>query len=65
LYEAFGPERLLWGTGFPGTTRAQAGRPSLREELDLIRKEIPFFPAEDREKILGRNATKLWGFGGV
>lgn len=60
LYDAFGPDRLLWGTGFPGATRAQAGRPSLQQELDLIRKEIPFFSAADREKILGRNATKLW-----
>ncbi|MBI2947458.1 MAG: amidohydrolase [Verrucomicrobia bacterium] len=62
MYEAFGPERLLWGTGFPGATRAQAGRPTLSEELNLIRKEIPFFTAADREKILGRNAAGLWGF---
>ncbi len=60
--EAFGPDRLLWGTGFPGATRAQAGRPSLTEELDIIRKEIPFFTAPDREKILGLNAARLWGF---
>jgi predicted TIM-barrel fold metal-dependent hydrolase len=63
MYEAFGPDRLLWGTGFPGATRGQAGRPSLSEELDLIRKEIPFFSAEVREKILGRNAARLWLFG--
>jgi predicted TIM-barrel fold metal-dependent hydrolase len=63
VYEAFGGDRLLWGTGFPGATRAQAGRPSLEEELALIRKEIPFFSAEDRAKILGGNAARLWGFG--
>ena len=62
VYEAFGADRLLWGTGFPGATRAQAGRPGLREELALVREEIPFFSAEDREKVLGRNAAKLWGF---
>jgi predicted TIM-barrel fold metal-dependent hydrolase len=62
LYDTFGPDRLLWGTGFPGATRAQAGRPSLQEELDLIRKEIPFFTAADRAKVLGRNAAKLWKF---
>ena len=62
LYEAFGPDRLLWGTGFPGATRAEAERPSLRQELDLVRKEIPFFTPADQEKILGRNAAKLWGF---
>jgi predicted TIM-barrel fold metal-dependent hydrolase len=60
--ESFGADRLLWGTGFPGATRAQAERPSLEEELGLIRKEIPFFSAEDRAKILGGNAAKLWGF---
>lgn len=64
MFDAFGPDRLMWGTGFPGATRAQAGRPSLQQELDLIGKEINFFSAADREKILGRNAAKLWGFGG-
>jgi predicted TIM-barrel fold metal-dependent hydrolase len=63
VYDAFGPDRLLWGTGFPGATRAQAGRPSLDEELALVRREIPFLSAPDREKILGRNAARLWGFG--
>jgi predicted TIM-barrel fold metal-dependent hydrolase len=62
VYDAFGPDRLLWGTGFPGATRAQGGRPSLSEELALIRREIPFFTGEDREKILGGNATRLWKF---
>lgn len=62
MYEAFGPDRLLWGTGFPGATRTEAGRPSLAEELGLVRKEIPFFSASEREKILGSNAAKLWGF---
>jgi len=62
VYDAFGPDRLLWGTGFPGATRAQAGRPSLDEELALARREIPFFSSSDREKILGRNAARLWRF---
>jgi predicted TIM-barrel fold metal-dependent hydrolase len=62
VYQAFGPDRLLWGTGFPGATRAEAGRPSLRQELDLINKDMPFITAQDRAKILGRNAAKLWGF---
>jgi predicted TIM-barrel fold metal-dependent hydrolase len=62
VYDAFGSDRLLWGTGFPGATRAQADRPSLDDELALIRKEIPFFTAKDRARILGENAAKLWGF---
>lgn len=62
VYDAFGPDRLLWGTGFPGETRAQAGRPPLDQELALIRRDIPFLSASDREKILGRNAAQLWKF---
>jgi L-fuconolactonase len=62
MYDAFGPDRMLWGTGFPGATRVQAGRPTLTQELDLIRHEIPFFTAEDRVKILGTNAARLWKF---
>jgi predicted TIM-barrel fold metal-dependent hydrolase len=62
VYDSFGPARLIWGTGFPGPTRAQAGRPPLADELALIREHIPFLSASDREKLLGRNAAKLWGF---
>lgn len=62
VYDAFGPDRLLWGTGFPGATRAQAGRPPLPEELALVRRDIPFLSASDREKLLGANAARLWRF---
>ncbi|MCZ6793450.1 MAG: amidohydrolase family protein [Planctomycetota bacterium] len=65
VHDAFGADRLLWGTGFPGATRAQGGRPSLEEELALIREEIPFFTDAEREKILGKNAATLWGFEAV
>jgi predicted TIM-barrel fold metal-dependent hydrolase len=53
---------LLFGTGYPGDARAHYKRPTLDKEIDLLRKEIVFFTAEDREKTLGRNAAKLWGF---
>jgi predicted TIM-barrel fold metal-dependent hydrolase len=62
VYESFGPGRLLFGTGYPGDARTHYQRPSLDKEIDLVRKEIPFFTAEDRDTILGRNAAKLWGF---
>jgi len=63
LYDAFGPDRLLWGTGFPGAARAQDGRLPLEKELRLMRTEIPFFTHDDRQKILGANAARLWEFG--
>src|SRR5262249_39612634 len=62
VYEAFGPNRLLFGTGYPGTARAGYQRPTLRQEIDLVDKEIPFFTPDDRDRILGGNAAKLWGF---
>jgi len=63
VHEAFGPDRLLFGTGYPGAARAAYKRPTLDKEIDLIRKRIPFFTREDREKILGLNAARLWDFG--
>jgi len=63
VFEAFGPDRLLFGTGYPGSARAGYGRPTLGLEIDLIRKEMPFLSQSDRAKILGGNAQALWGFG--
>jgi predicted TIM-barrel fold metal-dependent hydrolase len=60
VYDAYGPDRLLWGTGYPGKARAYFKRPTLAQELALVRREIPFFTAEDQRKILGENAVKLW-----
>lgn len=60
VYEAYGPDRLLWGTGYPGAARAAYGRPTLKQELVLVQEKIPIFTAQDREKILGRNAARLW-----
>ena len=63
VYEAFGPDRLLWGTGYPGSCRAAYRRPSLADELTLIQREIPFLSEEERAKILGLNAAKIWKLG--
>ena len=62
VYEAFGPDRLLFGTGYPGTAREHFHRPTLKEEIDLFATQIPFFTTEDRARILGLNAARLWGF---
>jgi predicted TIM-barrel fold metal-dependent hydrolase len=62
VFEAFGPDRLLFGTGYPGDSRAFYKRPTLDKEIALLQTEIPLFTAEDSQKILGQNAAKLWGF---
>jgi predicted TIM-barrel fold metal-dependent hydrolase len=60
VYDAFGPDRLLWGTGYPGAVRADFQRPTVTKELELIRQHVPFFTPQDRAKILGLNAARIW-----
>ena len=62
LYAAFGGDRLLFGTGYPGSARAAYQRPTLAAEIALVAKHMPFFDDSDRAKLLGENAVKLWGF---
>ena len=62
IYQAFGADRLLWGTGYPGATRGEFQRPTLKAELDLVHTQFKFMSAEDKQKYLGLNAKKLWGF---
>ena len=61
VYDAFGPQRLMWGTGFVHGERV--GRILYAQELELIRERVPFFTPEDQEWILGRTALSLWHFG--
>ena len=63
LQDAFGVERLMWGTGFPGITREKNGRLSLEQEMTLIQEKIPVFTEDERRKIMGENAVPLWQFG--
>jgi L-fuconolactonase len=58
LYDAFGPQRLMWGTDWPGVEE----HCGYAKALDLYRKEIPFFSDDDRRWILGQTALKLWPF---
>lgn len=60
VYDAFGPRRLLWGTGF--VRGENVGRIPYEKELELIREHVPFFTPEDQEWILGRTALQLWRF---
>jgi predicted TIM-barrel fold metal-dependent hydrolase len=61
VYDAFGPRRLLWGTGFVHGERV--GRIPYGQELELIREHVPFVTPEDQEWILGRTAAQIWRMG--
>jgi predicted TIM-barrel fold metal-dependent hydrolase len=58
LYDAFGPQRLMWGTDWP-VVEDYCG---YGKALALYRDEIKFFNDDDRRWILGETALKLWPF---
>ena len=60
LLDAFGSERMVWGTGYPGHHRQKHGWPPLHEELRLIREGLPFLTEEDKDRILGGTAQEIW-----
>lgn len=57
VYELFGPDRLMWGSNYPLTTRMC----TYKEAVDLIRVGCDFLTADDRAKVLGSTATKVFG----
>jgi len=57
IYDAYGPERLMWGTDFPHVLKGCG----YRESLELIRHGM-FFDDEDLEWLLCKTILKLWTF---
>src|SRR6266536_1824364 len=53
IYDAFGPERMFWGTDI---TRMPC---SWRQCVTLFAEELPWLPARDKELIMGR-AVCAW-----
>lgn len=58
--EAFTPERTVWGTGYPGRHRVKHNRPTLADELKLVREGLPFLSNGQRDRILGGTAAEIW-----
>lgn len=58
VYDAFGPQRLMWGTDWPlverhcGYAKAQA----------IVREELKFLNGEDKRWLLGGTVERLWPF---
>lgn len=57
-YEEFGGKQLIWGTGYP---RPRWELP-MDKELEFVDKYLDFYTAEDRERVLGKNALRIWRF---
>jgi len=58
--DAFGIDRCLWGTGYPGHHRVDNGWLSLEDEIRLVREGFGWLTDEDRSKYLGENAMRIW-----
>jgi predicted TIM-barrel fold metal-dependent hydrolase len=60
LYDAFGPQRLMWATDWPIVENSKA---TYAQALQLVRDDIPFFNADDKSWILSKTIEKVWPFG--
>jgi len=60
MLDAFGAERALWGTGYPGHHRTKHSWPPLDQELRLIREGLDFLTATQCDRILGGTAMEVW-----
>ncbi|MFC2004023.1 amidohydrolase family protein [Chloroflexota bacterium] len=55
-YEAFGRERMMWGSNFPPCSQAEGYTNTLRIPME----KTPFFSEEDKEWIFGKAALSVW-----
>ncbi len=56
--DAWGPQRLMWGTDWP----MLLDKADYLPRLTAVRDEMSFFNAEDLEWVLGKTALQLWQF---
>jgi len=56
LIEIFGAKRIMWSSNYPAHPKFG----SVKERLDIAKKELAFLSAEDREWIFGKTATTFY-----
>src|SRR6185369_2188204 len=56
VYDAYGPERLMWATDCP----YQVVDHTYQQSIDLIRHGLDFLKAEDKEWILRKTAERVF-----
>lgn len=56
VYEAFGPNRLMWGSDCPFQTADE----TYEDSISLIRNLLPFLSAEDKDWMLRRTAEDFF-----
>ena len=58
-YDAFGPDRMIWGSDWPRVTNREGYRNSLRYTVEQMQS---WCPSEDLQQIFGGTALRLWQF---
>lgn len=58
VYEAFGPQRIMFGTDWPVCLH----RAEYSQTLSVVRDEMGFLSADDLEWVMGLTAMRLWRF---
>lgn len=58
LHIAFGPKRLMWATDWP----IVEGYSTYAKALSVVRDEMTFLNAEDREWMLSKTIERVWPF---
>jgi len=61
IYEEFGEDQLVWGTGYP---RPRWELP-MDKELEFVDRWCRFYTPGARMKLLGHNALRIWKFPGA
>jgi L-fuconolactonase len=58
LYDAFGPQRLMWATDWPIAKE----RATYHQRLTVVRDDMPFLNAADKEWMLSKTVEQVWPF---
>ncbi len=59
LYDAYGPQRLMWATDWP----IVEGHSTYARALSVVRDDMKFLNAEDKQWILSKTIERVWPFG--
>ncbi len=59
LYDAFGPQHLMWATDWPIIENSKA---EYHQALTVVRDEMKFLNAEDKSWILSKTVEQVWPF---
>jgi L-fuconolactonase len=58
LYDAYGPQRLMWASDWP----VDLGSTVYEKTLSVVRDDMKFLNAEDKSWILAKTAQRVWPF---